>query len=157
MSRHRQELWCFLNLGQAVPEWHLVNFPRECFPGEAAVIGCAHSQMFHLFLLRLWPPCTVLFYDFIAAVRTGDGRLRYRGQGFYISGPGGKGLRDRSRVKNDSLVNRGVCFLIQQSLPLSLESELPEAPRVVLMAFLLGSCPGAGCKKLVDKTSRKWT
>lgn len=49
-----------------------------------------------LFLLHLWPPCTVLFYDFIAAMRADDDLLRYRGQSFYISGPGGTGVRDRS-------------------------------------------------------------
>lgn len=52
--------------------------------------------MFYLFLLHLWLPCTVLLYDFIAAVRADDDLLRYRGQGFYISGPGGKGVRNRS-------------------------------------------------------------
>lgn len=49
--------------------WYLADFLRKPFPGEALVIGRPHRQILCLSLLHLWPPGTVLFYDFIAAVQ----------------------------------------------------------------------------------------
>lgn len=53
-----------------------------------------------LFLLPLWPPGTVLSYDFIAAVKAdSDHSEAQRGLSFYISGCGAKGEEVRVEVR----------------------------------------------------------